>query len=83
MKSVLSIMIKCLYGRPKVLINMIPVFNLNSKFLFQNISNVVDLLHHLKGLAFSLVSVFPSDCAIRRRGESQGVWLGEAISRGL
>ena len=54
-KTVLGIMIKCLYGGPKFLIKMIPVAKLDSAFLYEKVTNIVNLINRLNGHAIAVI----------------------------
>ena len=53
-KTVLDIMIQYLYGKPKFLIKVIPVIKLNSEFLYEKVTNIVNLINHLNTIQLQL-----------------------------
>ena len=48
-KTILGIMIKCLFGGPKFLVKMIPVANLDSDFLYNIVTTIINLTKQVNG----------------------------------
>ena len=46
--TVLAIMLKCLFGGPAFLVKMILVFKLDSKFLYEHVTQIISLVYMLQ-----------------------------------
>ena len=53
--TVLAIMIKCLFGGPAFLVKMIPVFKLDSKFLYEQVTPIIRLIVSSGGHVTSVI----------------------------
>ena len=54
--TVLAIMIKCLFGGPAFLVKMIPVFKLDSKFLYEQVTQIIRLIVSSGGHVTSVIA---------------------------
>ena len=54
-KTFLSVMIKCLVGGPKFLVKMIPVVDLDSEFLFEHVTTIINLIKEVHGEAIAVI----------------------------
>ena len=55
-KTMLGIMIKCLYGGPKFLVKMIPVAKLDAQYLYDHVTTIINLIGNLNGEIISVIS---------------------------
>ena len=54
-KTVLGVMIKYLFGGPKFLVKMIPVVDLDSAFLFEHVTAIINLIKEVHGEAIAAI----------------------------
>ena len=54
-KTVLGVMIKCLFGGPKFLVKMIPVVDLVSAFLFEHVTAIINLTKEVHGEVIAVI----------------------------
>ena len=54
-KTILGIMIKCLYGGPKFLVKMIPVAKLDAQYLYDHVTTIINLIGNLNGELISVI----------------------------
>jgi hypothetical protein len=54
-KTVLAIMIKCLFGGPTFIVKMLPVYKLNSDFQFDSVSSVIDSISAADGNVVAII----------------------------
>ena len=54
--TVLAIMVKCLFGGPTFLLKMIPVAKLNSEFLYEQVTGVMDVIDLSGGKVVSVIT---------------------------
>ena len=53
--SMLGIMVKCLFGGPTFLLKMIPVTKVDSQFIYDQVSDTLDIIRNAGGSTISLV----------------------------
>ena len=53
--TVLGIMVKCLFGGSTILCKMIPVCKLNTNFLFEQVTCIIDIINSSNGQVFVVI----------------------------
>ena len=54
--TILAVMVKCLFGGPKVILKMIPISKLSSDFLYQTVSGVIDSIKSSHGEVVAVIT---------------------------